>query len=223
MAKIELKQPIVKAIAEDVKDACAVVLVDHRGLTVEQDTILRKKLREAGIDYKVRKNTMMNLAFEGTPYEELRKVLEGPSAIAISKDDATAPARMLAEFAKTAPALEFKAGVIDGTFYDAEGVKQIASIPSRDVLLGRLLGSMQSPIANFARVLKQIAEKDGGAVEEAPAPAPAEEAAPAEETSAEASAEAAPAEEAPAEAPAEEAPAEEAPAEEAPTEETPAE
>lgn len=224
MAKIELKQPIVKAIAEDVKDACAVVLVDHRGLTVEQDTILRKKLREAGIDYKVRKNTMMNLAFEGTPYEELRKVLEGPSAIAISKDDATAPARMLAEFAKTAPALEFKAGVIDGTFYDAEGVKQIASIPSREVLLGRLLGSMQSPIANFARVLKQIAEKDGSAVEAAPAAeeTPAE-AVPAEETPAEASAEEAPAEEASAEAPAEETPAEEAPAEEAPAEETPAE
>lgn len=228
MAKIELKQPIVKAIAEDVKDACAVVLVDHRGLTVEQDTVLRKKLREAGIDYKVRKNTMMNLAFEGTPYEELRKVLEGPSAIAISRDDATAPARMLAEFAKTAPALEFKAGVIDGTFYDAEGVKQIASIPSRDVLLGRLLGSMQSPIANFARVLKQIAEKDGSAVETAPAseaPAAEEapvEAAPAEETPAEASAEAS-AEEAPAEAPAEEAPAEETPAEEAPAEEAPAE
>lgn len=223
MAKIELKQPIVKAIAEDVKDASAVVLVDHRGLTVEQDTILRKKLREAGIDYKVRKNTMMNLAFEGTPYEELRKVLEGPSAIAISKDDATAPARMLAEFAKTAPALEFKAGVIDGTFYDAEGVKQIASIPSRDVLLGRLLGSMQSPIANFARVLKQIAEKDGSAVEEAPA---AEAAAPAEEAPAEAAEEttnaageeAAPAEEAPAEAPVEETPAEAAPAEEAPAE-----
>lgn len=214
MAKVELKQPIVNAIAEDIKDAKAVVLVDHRGLTVAQDTVLRKQLREANVDYKVRKNTMMNLAFEGTECEELRKVLDGPSAIAISKEDATAPARILANFAKTAPALEFKAGIVEGTFYDAEGMKQIASIPGREELLSRLLGSLQSPITNFARVIKQIAEKDGES-------APVEEAAPAEE---------APAEEAPAaetaDAPAEEAPAEEAPAaetaEEAPAEEAPA-
>lgn len=165
MAKIELKQPIVKEIAEDVKDAQAVVLVDHRGLTVEQDTELRKKFREAGVDYKVRKNTMMNLAFEGTPFDELRKVLEGPSALAISKDDATAPARIIAEFAKQAPALEFKAGIIEGTFYDAEGMAQIASIPSREVLISKLLGSLQSPITNFARVIKQIAEKGENSAE----------------------------------------------------------
>ena len=159
MAKVELKQPVVAAIAEDVKDAQSVVLVDYRGLTVEQDTNLRKQLREAGITYKVYKNTMMNFAFKGTDFEQLADQLEGPSAIAISKDDATAPARVLAEFAKKAPKLEIKAGVVEGNFYDAEGMKTISSIPSREVLLSKLLGSMQSPIANFARVINQIAEQ----------------------------------------------------------------
>jgi len=160
VAKVELKQPIVQAIAETVEGAQSVVLVDHRGLTVAQDTALRKQLREAGITYKVYKNTLMKRAFEGTEFAGLDAYLEGPSAIAVSKDDATAPARILAEFAKTAPKLELKAGVVEGTVYDAAGMTAIASIPSREVLLGRLLGSMQSPIANLARVLNQIAEKD---------------------------------------------------------------
>lgn len=165
MAKVELKQPIVAAIAEDVKDAQSVVLVDYRGLTVAQDTELRKQLREAGIIYKVCKNTMMKRAFEGTEFAGLNEYLEGPSAIAISKDEATAPARIICEFAKTANKLEVKAGVCEGKVYDEAGVKELAKIPSREVLLGRLLGSMQSPIANFARVIKQIAEKDGEVVE----------------------------------------------------------
>ena len=113
MAKVEIKQPIVQEIAENVKDAQSVVVVDYRGLTVAQDTQLRKELREAGITYKVYKNTLMNFAFKGTEFESLTDVLEGPNAIAISKDDATAPARLLAKFAKTVPALEIKAGVVD--------------------------------------------------------------------------------------------------------------
>ena len=170
MAKVELKQPVVQAIAEDVKDATSVVLVDYRGLTVAEDTEMRKQLREAGVVYKVCKNTMMKRAFEGTDFAQLDEYLEGPNAIAISKEDATAPARVLAEFAKKADKLELKGGVVEGTYYDAAGIGVIASIPSRDVLLGRLLGSMQSPITNFARVLNQIAEKNGEGAE-APAEA----------------------------------------------------
>lgn len=163
MAKIELKQPVVEEISAGVKDAASVVLVDYRGLTVEQDTQLRKSLREAGVSYKVYKNTMMHLAFKGTDFEGLVPYLEGPSAMAYSSTDATAPARVLAEFAKKADKLEIKAGVVEGTVYDAAGMAKIAEIPSREVLLSRLLGSMQSPITNLARVLNQIAEKDGEA------------------------------------------------------------
>ena len=161
MAKVELKQPIVQEISEAINGAQSVVVVDYRGLTVEQDTQLRKQLREAGITYKVYKNTLVSRAVEGTEFESLREVLEGPSAFAISADDATAPARIIAEFAKKAPKLEIKAGVVEGTYYDANGMQEISTIPNREVLLSRLFGSMQSPITNLARVLKQIAEKDG--------------------------------------------------------------
>ena len=174
MAKVELKAPIVQEISDSIKDAQSVVIVDYRGLTVAEDTQLRKQLREAGVTYKVYKNTFMNFAFKGTEFESLSGVLEGPNAIAISATDATAPARIIAEFAKKAPKLEIKAGVVEGNFYDAEGMKAISSIPSREVLLSKLLGSMQSPIANFARVIKQIAEKDGEAAPAAEAEAPAE-------------------------------------------------
>ena len=180
MAKVELKQPIVQEISDNIKDAQSVVVVDYRGLTVAEDTQLRKQLREAGVTYKVYKNTLVNRAIEGTEFAGLAEVLEGPSAFAISTTDATAPARVLAKFAKTAPALEMKAGVVEGTFYDAAGMAAIASIPGREELLSRLLGSMQSPVTNLARVLNQIAEKGGAADAEVAAPAeeaPAEEAA----------------------------------------------
>ena len=165
MAKVELKQPVVQAIAEDIKDAASVVLVDYRGLTVAEDTALRKQLREAGVIYKVCKNTMMKRAFEGTDFAALDEHLEGPSAIAISKDDATAPARVICNFAKDAKALELKAGVVEGNYYDKAGMEALANVPSREELLGKLLGSIQSPIANLARVLNQIAESKGGAAE----------------------------------------------------------
>ena len=140
MAKVELKQPIVDEIINNVKDAESVVLVNYSGLTVEQDTALRKELREAGVAYKVYKNTMMHRAFEGTQCEELIQHLHGTNAIAISATDATAPARILDKFAS---------------------IQALAGIPSREELLGKLLGSIQSPITNFARVLNQIAEKNG--------------------------------------------------------------
>lgn len=160
MAKVELKKPIVEEISANLEGAAGVVLVDHCGLTVEQDTQLRKQMRAEGIVYKVYKNTMLNFAVKGTEFEPLAQHLEGPSAIAISKTDATAPARIIAEFAKKAEKLEIKAGVVEGNYYDAKAMGAIASIPSREILLGRLLGSMQSPIANFARVINQIAEKE---------------------------------------------------------------
>ena len=226
MAKVELKQPIVKTIAEEVKDAQSVILVDYRGLTVAQDTALRKELREAGVIYKVYKNTMMKRAFEGTEFAGLESFLAGPSALAISKDDAIAPSRIICKFAKTANKLEVKGGVVEGNVYDVAGITEIAKIPSREELLSKLLGSIQSPITNLARVLNQIAEKgEGGVTAEA---APAEEAPVAEEAAAEAEAPAveteAPAAEAEAlaaeetEAPEAEAPEAEAPVEEAPTE-----
>lgn len=161
MAKVELKQPIVAEISELLNGAASAVAVDYRGLTVAQDTELRKQLREAGVSYKVYKNTLIRRAAEGTDFAALDPHLEGPTAIAVSKDDATAPARILAEFAKKADKLEIKAGIVEGTYYDAKGMQAIATIPSREVLLGRLFGSMQSPIANLARVLNQIAEKQG--------------------------------------------------------------
>ena len=172
VAKVELKQPVVQAIAEDVKDATSVVLVDYRGLTVAEDTEMRKQLREAGVVYKVCKNTMMKRAFEGTDFAQLDEYLEGPNAIAISKEDATAPARIICNFAKKAEALEVKAGVVEGSVYDAAGIQELSKIPSREVLLSKLLGSLQSPITNLARVLNQIAEQgDAPAEDEAEAPA----------------------------------------------------
>ena len=166
MAKVELKQPVVQSIVDDITGAASVLIVNYRGITVEQDTELRKQLREAGIIYKVCKNTMMKRAFEGTDFAQLDSVLEGPNAIAISKDDATAPARIICKFAKDAKVLEVKGAVVEGTLYDEAACVELSQIPSREVLLGRLLGSMQSPIANFARVLNQIAEKDGAPAEE---------------------------------------------------------
>ena len=150
MAKVELKQPIVDEISGVINGAQSVVVVDYLGLTVAEDTQLRKQLREAGVTYKVYKNTLVNRAIQGTEFEGLKDVLEGPSAFAVSAEDAT--------------------------FYDAEGMKAIAAVPSRDELLGKLLGSIQSPITNLARVLNQIAEQ-GGAADAAVEAAPAEDAA----------------------------------------------
>ncbi len=158
MAKVEIKQPIIDEISANLEGAAGVVLVDHCGLTVEQDTQLRRQMRAEGIVYKVYKNTMLNFAIKGTEFEPLEKHLEGPSAVAISKTDATAPARIVANFAKTADKLEIKAGIVEGKYYDAKEMTAIANIPSREILLGKLLGSMNSPIANLARVLSQIAE-----------------------------------------------------------------
>ena len=179
------KQVIIDEIKEKLDGAQSAVVIDYMGITVAQADAMRKKLREANVDYTVYKNTLVKRAIAGTEFEGLAEVLDGPSALAISKEDATAPARVLSEFAKKANKLEIKAGVVEGTVYDAQGMAAIASIPSRDVLVSRLLGSLQSPIANFARVMNQLAEKGGAAACEAPAKAEeapvAEEAVAAEE------------------------------------------
>ena len=182
MAKVELKAPIIEEIKGNFDGAQGVVLADYRGLTVAEDTDLRRQLREAGVVYKVYKNTYIKRAIAGTTFEGLTPSLEGPTAVAICKTDATAPARVVANFAKTAPKLEMKSGIVEGSYYDAEGIKAISQIPSREELLSKFLGSIQSPITNFARCVKQIAEKGG---EAAPAEAAAEEA-PAAEAPAEA-------------------------------------
>lgn len=201
MAKVELKQPIVQEVAQLLDGANGVVLVNYRGITVDEDTKLRKELRESGVTYKVYKNTLVNLAVKGTPFEELSKDLKGPLAIAVSKEDATAPARILAKYCKDIEVLSMKAGVVEGSYYDEKGIAVIATIPGRDELLAKFLGSIKSPISNFARVMQQLADKGGAAAvpAEEKADEPAE--APAEEVKEEVE------QEAPAEAPAAEAPA----------------
>jgi large subunit ribosomal protein L10 len=155
------KQVIVDEIKERLERTKSVVLINSRGLTVGQDNTLRKTLRKAGgIDYKVYKNTMMERAIEGTAFEGLKQYLEGPTAVAFSYEDATAAAGQISKLLKGMPVLEFKASAIDGEIYDAAATKAIAEIPSREVLLSRLLGSLKSPMASFARLVNAIAEKD---------------------------------------------------------------
>jgi large subunit ribosomal protein L10 len=159
MAKVEKKQVVVDQIKEKINGAKSILLVDYRGLTVEQDTQLRKQLRENNVEYKVFKNTMINFAIKGTEFEELSKDLEGPTAMAISYDDATAGPRILSKITKDNDKLEFKSGVVEGQYYDAKGMIAIGNIAPREELLARLLGSFKSPISSFARVVKQVAEK----------------------------------------------------------------
>ena len=201
MAKVELKQPIVQEVAQLLDGANGVVLVNYRGITVDEDTKLRKELRESGVTYKVYKNTLVNLAVKGTPFEELSKDLKGPLAIAVSKEDATAPARILAKYCKDIEVLSMKAGVVEGSYYDEKGIAVIATIPERDELLAKFLGSIKSPISNFARVMQQLADKGGAAAVPAEEKADETAEAPAEEVKEEVE------QEAPAEEPAAAAPA----------------
>ena len=159
MPNLEKKQAVVNEIKDKLNRTKSVVLVDARGLTVSQDTSLRKTLREAGVDYKVYKNSLLNLAVEGTDYEPLKAHLAGPSAIAFSYEDATTAASLISKQLTAMPKLEFKAGIIEGALYDAAGMKIVAEIPSKEVLISRLLGSLKSPISAFARVVNEIAKK----------------------------------------------------------------
>ena len=155
------KHAVVNEIKEKLGKSKSVVLVNARGLTVAQDTLLRQSLRKAGgIDYKVYKNSMMEFAVDSTDYAWLKDYLAGPTTIAFSYEDATAAAAAISKHQKAMPKLEFKACAIDGLVYDAEATKAIAEIPPREVLLSRLLGSFMSPMASFARVVNAIVDKD---------------------------------------------------------------
>ena len=159
MPKIEEKQVVISEIKEKLDKSLSLVIVDARGLSVAQDTQLRRKLREAGVDYKVYKNTMMEFAVKDTQFEPITEFLKGPSTMAFSYDDATSAARLIAGEMKSMPKLEFKAAVVDGVLYDAAGTDALSKIASREELLSKLLGSFKSPMSSFARVIKAIAEE----------------------------------------------------------------
>ena len=179
MAKVELKQAIVQEISEMINGAQSVVVVDYRGLTVAEDTQLRKQLREAGVSYKVYKNTLVNRAVEGTEFESLRDSLEGPNAFAVSTEDATAPARVLAEFAKKNDKLELKSGFMDGAVMSLDEVKTLAATPNMETLIAKMMGSLNAPISGLVRLLNTVVEggeeipeliaKKAASAEEAPA------------------------------------------------------
>ena len=153
------KQIIIDEIKDKFERAESAVVIDYMGITVAEADEMRKKLREAEVDYTVYKNTLVKRAIEGTKYEALGEILEGPSGFAFSYDDATAPARVLNDARKAYKKMEYKGGIIEGEYYDKENIEKIAAIPSRDTLISKFMGSIQSPIANFARVVAQIAEQ----------------------------------------------------------------
>ena len=212
---LEQKKQVVAELVETLKSAQAGVLVDYRGLTVEQDTDLRRKLREAGIEYKVVKNTLTRFAAKEVGLDGLDEQLNGPTALAVSADDPVAPAKVIADFAKTAECLQIKAGFLDGAVITLDEVNTLANTPSRETLIAKIMGSLNAPISNLVRTLQALVDNgvEPSEINIAKEEAPAEEAAPVAE-------EAAPAVE---EAPVAEAAAEEAPAAEEAAEETPAE
>lgn len=159
------KKAIVSALVERLKNAQAGVIADYRGLSVAQDTELRKKLREAGVEYTIVKNTLTRFAANEAGLGELDPVLHGPSALATSETDVVAPAKVLVDFAKNNEQLEIKAGFVDGKVIDVAEVKVYASIPSKEVLISKMLGSLQAPIGNLVRTLDAIAKKEDGAAE----------------------------------------------------------
>ena len=156
---IEMKKAIVEEIADKFSRSTSAILYDYRGLTVEEVTELRKQFREAGVDYKVYKNTLVKRALEQAGVEGLTDLMEGPNAIAFSYDDPITPAKIGSEFAKTHKELELKAGIVEGEFFNETKVKELAAIPTREVLIAKLLGSLKAPVSNFAYLLQAIIDK----------------------------------------------------------------
>lgn len=150
---LEQKKEIVKEMTETFKAAKTMVLMDYRGLTVEEDTEMRVAVRKAGVDYKVMKNTLVKFAMKECGIEGIDSYLEGPTAIAISNNDLIAPAKVLVEYAKKYDVLKIKAGVVDGEVVDVLQINRLASLPSKEVLISKMLGSMNAPITGFVNVL----------------------------------------------------------------------
>ena len=201
---LEQKKAIVAELAEKFGKASSGVLVKYQGITVEQDTALRKSLREAGVEYTVIKNTLIGRACDEVGFGAMKEHLEGMNAIAISYDDPVAPAKILKQYAEKIDCFELRAGFLDGAVIDTATVVELADTPSKETMIARILGSIQGPIQSLAIALNAVVEKGGEAAPAKAEEAPVQEAAPAEAPAEEA---AAPAEEAPAEAPAEDAPA----------------
>lgn len=169
---LEQKKQVVAELSESIKASCTGVIVNYKGITVAEDTKLRKDLREAGDEYKVVKNTLLSRALKDAGIEGLDSVLEGTTAIAFSKDNYVSGAQILAKFADTNKNFEIKAGFVDGGVIDAEGVKSLAKLPSKEVLVAQVLGGLNAPITGFVTVLNgtmkglvvalnAIAEKQG--------------------------------------------------------------
>ncbi|TCP24151.1 LSU ribosomal protein L10P [Scopulibacillus darangshiensis] len=159
MSVIEAKKQIVQEISEKLKNSVSTIVVDYRGLTVAEVTELRKQLREAGVDYKVYKNTMIRRATAEAGLSDLDEFLVGPTAVAFSTEDVVAPAKVLHNFAKEHDALEIKTGVIEGSIASVDQIKALAELPSRDGLLSMLLSVLQAPIRNFALATKAVADQ----------------------------------------------------------------
>lgn len=158
-ANRQLKEAKIAEIKEKMDKAQALILVKYQGLNVEEDTELRKQLREAGVEYKVYKNTLAVRAAKELGHESITKYFEGPIAVALGYDDVTAPARILNDFAKTHKALDLVAGLVNGEEFDADKVKELASVPPKEVLIAKLLGSFKAPISNFAYLLSAVQDK----------------------------------------------------------------
>jgi len=155
----DLKSQVVAEITEKLQNSTAAIVVDYRGLKVEQVTELRKRCREQGVEYKVYKNTLVRMAAKNANMEQLVSELVGPNAIVFSYDDPIAPAKIAGEFAKDNKALEMKFGVVEGAFYNEDKLKELANVPAKEVLIAKLLGSFKAPVSNFAYLIKAIADK----------------------------------------------------------------
>ncbi|KRN29202.1 50S ribosomal protein L10 [Lactobacillus selangorensis] len=155
------KAKVVDGITEQFKNAASVVVVDYKGMNVEQATALRKELRDSGVKLEVIKNTYLRRAVKAAGFEELNDSFVGPTAVAFSNDDVSAPARILAKFAKDTGTIKLKSGLIEGKFATLDEIQELASLPDRDGMLSMLLSVLQAPVRNVAYAVKAVADKKG--------------------------------------------------------------